>query len=234
MTELVALIPLRAGSRGLPGKNVRPLAGRPLWRHAVEQAQGAGADRVVVSTNIPEVLDTAPEPGLTLLRRPDDLAQDTTPMAPVVLDAIARAIAEEARVVLLQATSPLRSVEDIEGAVALHQTGGYDLVKTVTATDSGVLKYGMLDGDRFAPLSDPAYCFANRQSLPPVYRPNGAVYVFNAGWFARNGGFATANIGAVVMPPERSFDIDSEDDFARVEAALMARKSDPADPPASP
>lgn len=217
--KLVAIVPVRGGSKGLPGKNLRPLAGVPLWQRAVRQGQEAGADLVLVTTDIPELLARPPEPGVEILERPAALAADDTPMAPVLVHALER-LAEPARIVLLQATSPLRSVDDIRAAVTLHGAGGFDLVKTVTPTASGILKYGTMEGDRFRPVSDPAYCFANRQSLPQVMRPNGAVYVFDRDWFLRNGGFVTDRIGAVVMPGERSFDIDSAEDFARAEAML--------------
>lgn len=214
---VIALVPVRGGSKGLPGKNLRELAGHALWQHAVLQGQAAGVDRVVVTTDIPEALTAMP--GVEILQRPPELARDDTPMAPVVQHALA-AVPGPARVVLLQPTSPLRAPEDIAQAISLHAAGGFELVKTVTATDPGILKYGRLEGDRFAPLDEPEFCFSNRQSLPPVYRPNGAVYVFDRDWFLRNGGFVTDRIGAVVMPPERSFDIDSEEDFQRAEAML--------------
>ena len=83
-----------------------------------------------------------------------------------------------------------------------------------------MLKWGRLDGDRFVPLSDPAHCFANRQSLPPVVRPNGAVYVMNAEWFLKRGSFVSERIGVVPMSAERSQDIDTLADFERCEAAL--------------
>lgn len=220
MTRHVALIPLRGGSRGFPGKNVRPLAGRPLWWHAVEQARLAGMDEIVITTDIEEVLSVTGEPGLTLLERPETLARHDTPMAPVVVDALKRAVSGSATCVLLQATSPLRVAGDIEECLSRHATGEFDLVKTVTETDAGVLKYGRLEEGAFRPLADPSFCFSNRQSLPSVYKPNGAVYVFDRDWFLSNGGFVTDRIGAVIMPPERSFDIDTEADFALIEAAL--------------
>jgi N-acylneuraminate cytidylyltransferase len=140
-------------------------------------------------------------------------------MDPVVLHALEQ-IKGAARIVLLQATSPLRTTTDIEECITLHDSGRFDLVKTVTPTDAGILKYGTMRDDQFVPVSDPAFCFTNRQQLPQVMKPNGAVYVFDRDWFVANGGFATDKIGAVVMPAERSFDIDSEDDFRRVEAML--------------
>lgn len=215
---MIAIIPVRAGSKGLPGKNLRLLAGKPLYRHAVDQALALGA-RCILTTDAAD-LYALTLPGLTVLPRPDALARDDTPMDPVIAHAL-DSLAGPARVVLLQPTSPLRSLDDIRAAIALHESGAHDLVMTVTPTDAGILKYGMVQDGRFRPVSDPAYCFMNRQSLPAVYRPNGAVYVFDADWFRARRRLATDRIGAVVMPSERSHDIDTAADFARVEA-LMA------------
>ncbi len=220
-----AVIPLRAGSKGLPSKNIRPLAGKPLYRHALDQALAAGASRVVITTDMPEVLNAADLPApVQLVRRPPELAGDAVPMAPVLAHALASARVS-GTVALLQATSPLRQPGDIEAALALFAAGGFELVMSVTEADRGVLKWGTLQGSRFQPLSrDPAHCFANRQSLPPVVRPNGALYVLDAGWFAARGSFVSERIGVLQMPAARSLDIDSLDDFARCEAALQEQQ----------
>jgi N-acylneuraminate cytidylyltransferase len=221
--ELIALIPLRAGSKGLPGKNTRALAGVPLWRHAVAQARAAGIERVVVSTDIAALLAAAPEAGITVLARPPVLAADDTPMDAVLRHVLGAQVTGAARVVLLQATSPLRQAGDIRAALALHARGGFDLVLSATRADSGVLKWGRAEGAEFVPLSDPAHCFANRAALPPVYRPNGAVYVFDADWLRATGTLAGGRIGMVEMPPERAADIDTAEDFATVEARLCGQ-----------
>lgn len=218
--KLVAIIPVRGGSKGLPGKNLKLLDGVPLWERAVDHGVQAGAE-VLVTTDSVEVLDQPPRKGVTFLRRPAELAGDTTPMGPVILHALG-AIDPPARIVLLQPTSPLRSLQDIEASIALHASGRFDLVKTVTPTDSGVLKYGTMKDNQFVPLSDPAYCFTNRQDLPAVMKPNGAVYVFDRDWFLQNGGFETDRIGGIEMPSERSFDIDTQADFKRAEALLQS------------
>ncbi len=218
---LVAIVPVRGGSKGLPGKNIRPLAGKPLYRHALDQGQAAGAELCLLSTDIPELLEADHGPAVRALPRPADLARDDTPMDPVLAHALA-ALEGPAQVVLLQATSPLRQVDDIRRAVALHAAGGFDLVMSVTPTPASILKYGMIESGRFQPVARAEYCFMNRQSLPPVFRPNGAVYVFDADWFRGRGRLATDNIGAVEMPEERSWDIDSAEDFARVEAIMRS------------
>jgi N-acylneuraminate cytidylyltransferase len=219
---LIALVPVRAGSKGLPGKNLRPLDGVPLWRRAVDQGLAAGAAEVVVSTDIPELMALPAEPRLRILPRPAELAGDVVPMDPVIAHAL-DAMPGDARVVLLQATSPLRRVEDIAAAVALHAAGGWELVLTVSPADPGVLKWGFVEAGRFRALVDPAHSFANRQSLPPVWRPNGAVYVFDAAGLRARGRLACERIGAVEMPTERALDIDDAEDFARAEAAFAVR-----------
>lgn len=219
---LIALVPVRAGSKGLPGKNLRPFAGVPLWRRAVDQGLAAGASEVVVSTDIPALLSLPPEPGLRILPRPAELAGDAVPMDPVIAHALS-AMPTPARVLLLQATSPLRELQDIAAALALHATGGWDLVMTVSPADPGVLKWGFVTDGRFRALVDPAHPFTNRQALPPVWRPNGAAYVFDAEDFRSRGGLACDRVGAVKMPAARALDIDDAADFACAEAAFAAR-----------
>ncbi len=214
-----AIVPLRRGSRGLPGKNTRLLAGRPLYRHSVDLALAAGARQVVISTDIPEILEAPQPPGVVLVARPAALCEDEVPMAPVLVHAL-QAARVEGTVVLLQATSPLRSHADVQDALRRFATGAHDLVMSVTAADRGVLKWGTVDNGRFVPLSKPEHVFSNRQSLPPVVRPNGAVYAFDAQAFLVRGGFASERIGAVEMPAQRSHDIDTLTDFELCERLL--------------
>lgn len=221
-----AVIPLRAGSKGLPNKNIRPLAGKPLYRHAVDQALAAGAQRVVISTDIPEVLAASLPTQVVRVHRPAELCGDQVPMAPVLVHALTEAGCH-GTVVLLQATSPLRQASDIEAALAVYAPGAFELVMSVTPADRGVLKWGTLHGNRFQPLSDPAYCFSNRQSLPPVVRPNGAIYVLDADGFVARGSFVSERIGVLEMSAERSQDIDNLEDFERCAAILNASLKEP-------
>lgn len=216
MARISAIVPVRAGSKGLPDKNKRELCGLPLFEHAVRQGLRT-ADRCVVSTDMIELLDQLVDDDRIVHRRPAHLATDTATMDDALRDVIQSQSMQADTLVLLQATSPLRSDADILAAIDLFLTREFDLTMSVAATDSGVLKYGTLADDQFIPLREPAFCFANRAELPGVYRPNGAVYVFSAEWFLSNGGLATENIGASLMPMERSLDIDTLDDFLRVE-----------------
>lgn len=221
MSGFVAVIPARAGSKGAPGKNTREFAGVPLWRRAAEQGLAAGADEVVVTTDIASVREGGFSADIRIVRRPDELAGDSVPMAPVLIHALDDPSLAGATIVLLQPTSPLRSDEDIRAGLALYSTGAFDLVLSATETDPGVLKFGTREGDRFAPLRHAEHCFSNRQSLPSVWKPNGAVYVFGRDWFLENGGFVSDRIGMIEMPLERSHDIDTDADFARTEAYFL-------------
>jgi CMP-N-acetylneuraminic acid synthetase len=216
----IAVIPLRAGSKGLPGKNHRQLAGIPLYAHTINQARTAGIQRLVITTDIDELIEADLGPDVRVVPRPAALAADTTSMAEVLRHVLATNIVGSATVVLLQATSPLRDPADICHSVDLYAGGRFDLVMSVTRTDSGVLKWGRAEGDRFLPLSEPEYCFSNRAQLPPVYRPDGAVYVFDAEWFRRVGSLAAGSIGMIETPVERAHDIDTFADFEAVKALM--------------
>jgi N-acylneuraminate cytidylyltransferase len=187
-------------------------------------ALAAGAQRVILTTDIEEVLSAQQPSTVQVIQRPAELCGDTVPMAPVLAHAL-QAASCEGTVVLLQATSPLRQIADIQAALDVFSPGLYELVMSVTEADRGVLKWGLLKGDRFEPLSDPAYCFSNRQSLPPVVRPNGAVYVMQSHWFIDRMSFVSERIGVVQMSAQNSQDIDTLADFERCEVALATLRT---------
>jgi N-acylneuraminate cytidylyltransferase len=222
-SDVVAIVPIRAGSKGLPGKNVMTVAGMPLYLHAVNQGIRL-MGQVLLSTDIEEIDNMTLPRGCTLCPRPIELAADDTPIDAVIKHLIEdRALAGKT-LVLLQATSPLRFDSDILAALELFRTRQYDMVLSVVERDRGVLKYGLLEGDRFTAIREQYFCFFNRQELPPVYGPNGAVYVFDANRFTDEGGFPCERIGAVEMPVERSIDIDSMADLRHVEENITRYK----------
>ncbi|MFN3161833.1 MAG: acylneuraminate cytidylyltransferase family protein [Rubinisphaera brasiliensis] len=219
--EYVAFVPIRAGSKGLANKNIKPFAGLPLYEHAVRQGMRC-CGACIVSTDIDSVLSAPNSDGRILHRRPAELSGDTTPMDDVLQEAIGSLGLAGKHIVLLQATSPLRSDANILEAIERHRSGEFDLVLSVAEGDRSILKSGLIEDGRFVPVRKPEYCFTNRQSLPGVYRPNGAVYVFSCDRFLENGGLATDNIGAVVMDASQSHDIDTEADFAHAESIFSS------------
>ena len=149
-------------------------------------------------------------------RRSPALATDQSTMAELMLELIRMYELQKSTIVLLQPTSPLRRDEDILKCIKTYKNNTFDLVFTVSAHDRAVLKSGFVRGNKFVPVAEPDFTFMNRQDLPELFRPNGAVYVFNGGWFEKNNGFTSSNVGVVEMPTENSVDIDNQEDFDRV------------------
>ncbi|ALV29501.1 hypothetical protein ADZ37_02020 [Pannonibacter phragmitetus] len=221
-TQVTAIIPARAGSKGLPGKNIRPLAGKPLYRHSVDAALAAGIGRVIISTDIGEIFTHDLPPQVECIRRPPELATDSTTMAEVLRDLLPSAGVTSGLAVLLQPTSPLRKAETVRRGVGLFRQGDASMVMSVSPADSAVLKWGFEEGNRFVPLVSPDFCFANRQDLPALIRPNGVLYVFDAAQFIADGNFSAASIRVLPVTADEAQDIDTAEDFQRC-ADLMAK-----------
>ncbi|WP_417668091.1 cytidylyltransferase domain-containing protein [Roseibium sp.] len=218
--DAVAIIPARAGSKGLPGKNIRTLAGKPLYRHSVDTALAAGIKRVIVSTDIAEIETHDLPASVEIAQRPPSLAGDEITMMEVLRDLLPSLDLGDVATVLLQPTSPLRTPATVRKAMSLFDPENTSMVMSTTPAERGVLKWGFLEGDRFIPLVKPEYCFGNRQSLPEVVRPNGAVYVFSSARFIAEGDFSAENIKAFEIPADEALDIDSSADFDRCAAIL--------------
>jgi N-acylneuraminate cytidylyltransferase len=215
--RVLAVIPARGGSKGVPGKNIRNVAGKPLVAWTIEAARGAKTvDRVILSSDDRAIIEAAERFGCEApFVRAAHLADDKTPTIEVVLDALERCPGYE-WVVLLQPTSPLRTALDIDRAlercVALEAPA---CVSVCLAQESPYWMYTLQGDSRLAPLmtAPPA---TRRQELPSVYSLNGAVYVARSEWLAREKRFVTRETVAYEMPVERSLDIDTESDLVQL------------------
>lgn len=216
-----ALITARGGSKGLPGKNIRLLGGKPLIAHSIDVArQSAVVGAVYLSTDCAEIADVARAHGCQVpFRRAADLASDEATSIDVVCDALDRLPPHDIWL-LLQPTSPLRTPEDLDGVVAtMERTGADSCVSVTEAQDHPWLTYAIFDDGamrRFC-ADDPARA-ARRQDMPPAYVLNGAIYGFRPDWLRQGRVFVDAKSLAWVMPVERSVDIDDLEDFDRAEA----------------
>lgn len=218
--NVIAVVPARAGSKGLPGKNIKNLCGKPLYRYAVDAALDAGIGKVLISTDIDEIFQHDLPGVVTPVRRPQRFAGDESTMAEVLVDLLGTAQIYEGTIVLLQPTSPLRKPHHIVQGLKMFAEGSWSLIMGACEAPSSVLKWGKVEGERFLPLSDPSYCFANRQSLPKVLRPNGALYVFDSAMFLKAGNFSAEAIGVVEMTQAESLDVDTLEDFVQCKNIL--------------
>ena len=220
--RVLAVIAARGGSKAVPGKNLRLVGGRPLVAWTIEQARAVrGLDRIVVSSEDADILEVARAWGAeTPFVRPAELAADTTPGIDPVLHAI-EAMPGYDYVVLLQPTSPLRRPEDIESCVRHTLSCGAPACLSVTAADpSPYWMFRMDASGRLAPVLDGGPPPARRQDLPPVYVINGAIYVAAVAWLLLHRTFVSAETIGFEMPPERSLDLDTEEDFDLLQLRL--------------
>ena len=226
------IIPARGGSKGIPGKNIRPFCGRPLITLAIDGALACCEDpsRIIISTDSEEIADTVRRHGLPVpYMRPAELATDTAPTRDAMLHAMdwaARSGIDFDCVVLLQPTSPLRTPVDIRGAMALYRPD-IDMVVSVTLADANPY-YNLFEADNsgFLHLSKGDGSFTRRQDVPPVWEYNGAVYVINADSLRRVPMSRMERIVPFPMPRERSVDLDTPLQWLAAEAMAEQIASD--------
>jgi len=224
--RVLAVITARGGSKGVPAKNIRPLAGRPLLFWTIQAArESTRIDRLILSSDDAQIIRIAAEFGCEApFVRPAELARDDTPGVLPVLDALERVHGYD-MVVLLQPTSPLRCAADIDACVDLLVSAQAPAcVSVCAAQEHPFWMYWLEPGGQLEPVlpGDSARA-TRRQELPPVFRPNGAVYVARVPWLREKRSFLSAGTLGYLMPAERSLDIDTESDFVRAESALRGR-----------
>ena len=227
--RVLAVIAARGSSKGLPRKNVLEAGGKPLIAWSIEAASGSRLiDRFLLSSDDDEIVRVAQRHGCGCpFKRPAALAADTAAVEDAVIHVLEKVDEAYDYVVLLQATSPLRSAADIDGAI--ERCHGSGMPACVTVTESAKSPFWMFrigaDGN-LVPLFGPPSS-RRRQDVPTAYVPNGAVYVARVPWFQENRTFYGEKTVAHVMPPERSLDVDSAWDLEMVRALLVSRASQP-------
>lgn len=221
--KILAVIPARGGSKGVLRKNIRIVAGKPLIAWTIEEAKKSSyIDKLILSSEDEEIIYIAKRYGCDVpFTRPQNLACDDTPGIDPVLHAI-EYFPDYEYVVLLQPTSPLRSVEDIDNCIERCFTNkAYSCVSVVEPDMNPYWIYTLNDEQRMVRLLDVGQDIQRRQDLPHVFGPNGAVYVAEADWIRRNRSFLAENAIPYLMPRERSIDIDSEEDLLFAQRILM-------------
>lgn len=228
----ICTICARGGSKGVKHKNLRLIAGRPLIAHTILQARAAGLfDDIAVSSDSADILRTAAEWGVRrLIQRPDELATDTAPKLPVIRHCVEEAERLSGQrydiVVDLDATSPLRTPEDIRGAVALlEERGVTNVITGAPARRSPYFNLVEEGRDGVVRLAkQPEQPIVRRQDAPQCYDMNASIYVWKRDALMNGAGVFNSDTLLFAMPEERSIDIDSELDFAIVEMLLSQRE----------
>ena len=215
----VAIIPTRGGSSGLPGKNIRPLMGRALISYTIEAALDTSElTSVFVSTDDDDIERVARQEGAKVIRHPPELSGPTSPTAPVIawdLEYLESLGLTPETVVVLRATTPLRTADDIRGGLALlYANPAADSVVSVAAAnthparlkkiDSDFRLHNAFPGEKLRPL--------RRQEFETLYVRNGGMYISKRDVITPDAMWGNYCLG-YQMPPERSININTDYDF---------------------
>lgn len=228
--HVLGIVPARAGSKGVPGKNLRPLAGRSLIEYAAQVARTSmRLERVIVSTDSEEIAGAGRAAGLDVpFLRPVELAADDTPMFPVIRHAVDALSAQgwvADIIVLLQPTSPLRRASHVDNAVAMLVETQADSVVTVVEVPRHLSPdYVMrIDEGRLVPFLPEGARVARRQDARPAYSREGTVYTCWRATLERFDNIYGEDCRPLLIDPEDSLSIDTPADWAAAERRLAGR-----------
>lgn len=225
--KILAIIPARGGSKGIPRKNLRILCGKPLIAYTIEAALNSKyIDRVVVSTEDEEIADVAQGYSAEVIKRPPELADDLAPTEPS-LEHVVRYMEETEGyradvIILLQPTSPLRNSQHIDEAIETFFSNKYDSLLSVCPSHAFLWK---ADKEKMYSVN---YDFRNRprrQERELEYRENGAIYITKYDILMNGHNRLGGKIGLYIMPGKSSWEIDSEFDFWLCEHLITFQRS---------
>lgn len=221
------IIPARGGSKGIPGKNIKPLQGRPLIHYTIDVARGIANDKdICLTTDSPEIKTVAEAIGLKVpFLRPEALAQDGSGSREVLLHALDHYQADGKDydvVILLQPTSPFREIEHVKEAISLF-TSDLDMVVSVKETGSNPYYVLFEENEEGLLKKSKEGAFVTRQECPKVWEYNGAIYIINAESLRRSPLQKFERIKKYVMDDVSSVDIDTPLDWMTAEFIMQNR-----------
>lgn len=226
MTHVLGLILARGGSKGVPRKNLRPLAGQPLLLYGIRVAQASKLiGRVAVSTDDPQIAEMAEAAGAEVIVRPPDLASDVASAEVGILHAL-NWLRDKQNYVpdivsLVQCTSPFTLAEDVDGVIT-RVLEGADSAFTAHPFWHFVWKQNP-DGSMRG-VNHSGQNRLRRQDLEPEYLENGSAYAMRETAFRATGDRFCGRVEAYMMAPQRGIEIDTPEEFAMCEALLLAMK----------
>lgn len=223
--KILAVIPARGGSKGVPRKNIRELAGKPLIAWTIDAAKKSKyIDRLILSSEDSEIIAVAKSYGCEVpFVRPVELARDDTPGIEVVLDATQRCTGFT-HVLLLQPTSPFRTHKHIDAFIEDFNQKKINCSVSVTTPDKHPMwSFSMTNENVLIPFYKEEIP-TNRQALGIAYVLNGALYISDINWLKENHSFISSETNGFLMSPESSIDIDTKLDF-EICSYLMAKRS---------
>ena len=226
MNNITAFIPARGGSKGIPGKNIKTFAGKPLIVHSIEYALNCSQiDEVVVSTNDDKIAKIARKTGARIVKRPSELSTNKATTESAIHHFVNKFNKKPDIIVLLQPTSPYRPKGSLEKAITHFTENGFDSLLSITPTHRF---YWRVKEDQTAFAE---YDYLNRPRRQDMklddirYVENGSLYIFTRKHFDKTGNRLGGKIGYVEWPKEYSLEIDTPLDFNMVEKIFKSQNS---------
>ncbi len=211
--KILAIIPARGGSKGLPRKNIIDLAGKPLIAWTIESSlKSKYITKTVVSSDDDEILSISKKYGADTLIRPKEFGMDTSSSEDVILHTLESLEDNYDYIVLLQPTSPLRDNTDIDTAFKSFFSSDATGLISVRKDDNKILKAFIEKNGYIEGISNNKYPFMRRQDLPTVYMCNGAIYIIEVNSFTKNRSLFTDKTIRYEMDKIKSIDIDTQED----------------------
>jgi CMP-N,N'-diacetyllegionaminic acid synthase len=224
--SIIAVIPARGGSKRILRKNIKTICGKPLIYWTIEAAiNSPSIDQVFVSTEDEEIATISRDLGAEVpYLRPKELAMDSTPAISTVMHTLEK-FTEYKQVLLLQPTSPLRTVEDIEGICQLQKINNKQCVVSVCRTSiKPYLTFQITTEGILNPIMKVPSLKLSQHNHPKYWRLNGAMYLANCDWLRKNVAFITSETIGYLMPSERSIDVDTKMDWDWAEFLMEKSK----------
>ncbi len=229
LMKIISIIPARAGSKGIPKKNIIALAGKPLIAWSIDASlKSKYINRTIVSSDDEDILHISKKLGAETIKRPKSLARDNSPTEPVLVHALRQLKSKEGYVpdifVLLQPTSPLRNHQDINNALELMlKDRNASAVISVYNMQHHPLKSFMRGKTGYLRgIINNKYPFMPRQNLPQVLMPNGAIYIVKTKTFLRKHQLLTQKTLPYIMSESKSVDVDTLDDLRVAARQLLS------------
>lgn len=223
--KVLGIIPARGGSKGVPGKNKKSIAGKPLLSYTLEAAQASTKlTTVYVSSDDDGVLSIAGRYSCKLHKRPEALSTDTSPVTDTVREILQLQEMPFDAVLLLQPTSPLRTGTDIDNAVQMLEEDGtvQSVISVVPMDDIHPARMYRLNDNYLLDSFIPEYEQVRRQDIPTAYYRNGSIYLTRTSAFIENNSVMNKPIKPYIMDFEWLLNIDSERDVLIAEALIPA------------
>lgn len=221
---MLAIIPARAGSKGLPGKNKMMLKGKPLIAHTIEAAlHSQFIKQIIVTTDDTDILDISNQYGVIPLHRPKDLSRDDSSIHDVIVHTIENYQKQKKRypdhIILLQPTNPLRNQTHIDEAIErfFHHAVS-SLVSVCKVQEHPYIMKQIISGKLVDYI--PNRSAGNRQDFPPIYRLNGCIYIVETHAFLTHQRLHFKDTIPYIMNTEDSIDIDNKIDFLLADLLL--------------